>query len=273
MQNWFAPSSAPRFLGGPVLALALGAAVSAPSSRAAAQSAPHDGLIARTFELRARNGLERQLDDGYRRHLGWHAGAGDRWAWYLWEVTNGERAGLYVDGTFDHAWADFDAAVDPPGDGADNDVNVEPFAVRYANQTWRRRPDLDGAADGQVRDPESAPLVLRTEYRVRPGAEPGFTGALRRFRASAGSHRFAVYELVTGGEPPIYVVWVPVKTWADAGDFTDRTAESSRALAGTAERVRAELWRFRPDMSICRDAAVRCHRTRTRSAQETKPVR
>jgi hypothetical protein len=273
MQNSFAPSSAPHFLRGAVLPLALGAAVSGPSSRAAAQSAPHAGPIARTFELRARTGLERQLDEGYRRHLGWHAGAGDRWTWYLWEVTNGERAGLYVDGIFGHAWADFDAAVDPPGDGADNDVNVEPFAVRYANQTWRRRPDLDGAADGQGLDPESAPLVLRSEYRVRSGAEPAFTGALRRFRASAGSHRYAVYELVTGGEPPIYVVWVPVKTWADAGDFGDRTAEGGRALAGTAERVRAELWRFRPDMSICRDAAVHCHRTRIPSTQEPEPVR
>jgi hypothetical protein len=262
-------SSTIRRTRGTVLALAIGATVSAPTGPARAQSAPAEGPIARTFELRARSGLERQLDAGYRRHLGWHAAAGDRWTWYLWEVTNGERAGLYVDGTFGHAWADFDAAVDPRGDAADNEVNVEPFAVRAANQTWRRRSDLEGAASGQAVDPESAPLVLRTEYAGQSGAESAFTAALRRFRAAAGSRRYAVYELVTGGGPPTYVLWIPVKTWADAGEVADRTAEAGRVLAGTADRVRAELWRFRPDLSICHEAALHCHGTRTTSREES----
>ncbi len=43
-----------------------------------------------------------------------------------------------------------------------------------------------------------------------------FTGALRRFRAAAGAHPDAVYELVSGGEPPTYVLWMPVKTWAES---------------------------------------------------------
>ena len=46
-----------------------------------------------------------QFADGYRRHLDWHTRAGDPWAWYMWRVSNGERAGLYVDGTFSHAWS------------------------------------------------------------------------------------------------------------------------------------------------------------------------
>jgi hypothetical protein len=130
------PSRSGRLTLATLTALALGAAPDvAPAQRAAAGGA----AIARTFELRARDGLARQLDDGYRRHLDWHAAAGDRWAWYLWEVTNGERAGLYVDGTFGRAWGDFDAPVDPPGDAADNAVNVDPFAIRAANHAWRLR--------------------------------------------------------------------------------------------------------------------------------------
>src|SRR5438105_4346751 len=122
--------------------------------RADAQAAATSTAITRTFELRARPGFENQLDEGYRRHLDWHRGAGERWAWYLWEVTNGDRAGWYVDGTFGHAWADFDSSVDPPGDAANNDLNVEPFATRAANQDWRLRPELSGLAV----DPEKAPL-------------------------------------------------------------------------------------------------------------------
>ncbi len=227
----------------------------------AAQAAPGAAQtgIARTFELRPREGFVRQLDDGYRRHLDWHVRAGAREAWYLWEVANGERGDLYVDGTFDHAWADFDAAVDPPGDAADNAANVDAFATRGANHVWRLRPDLGGAEI----DHEAARFVLRTEYRLRPGRDAAFATALTRLRAAAGARPFAVYELLSGGEQPTFVVWVPATSWADAGAFTDRTAEAARALAAEAERVRAELWRFRPDLSLCRKAAARCHATLT----------
>jgi hypothetical protein len=241
------------------LAIAVAALGVAPSL-AAGQAA-----VTRTFELRARDGLARQLDDGYRRHLDWHARAGDRWAWYLWQVTNGERAGLYVDGTFDHPWAEFDAAVDPPGDAADNAVNVEPFAVRGANQAWRLRRDL-GPGSAAAVDPEGSAFVLRTEYVVRPGADAAFAQAARQLRAAAGERPYAVYELASGGELPTYVVWAPAATWADAGQFADRTAAATAALAAASTRVRSEVWRFRPDLSICRTPAARCYRTLPQAA-------
>jgi hypothetical protein len=209
--------------------------------------------------------MRQQFEDGYRRHLDWHVGAGDPWAWYLWQVVDGERAGLYVDGTFDRAWADFDAGVDPRGDAADNARNVDPFATRAANHAWRSRPDL-GSAPGSVVDLEGAAFVLRTEYRVRPGADTAFVRGVRRLRAAAGERRYVVYEMVSGGEGTTYVVWAPAATWADLGAFADRISAAAGELARTAERVRTEVWRFRPDLSICRTAAARCHRTLEQSA-------
>jgi hypothetical protein len=214
-------------------------------------------VVARTFELRPRAGVGAQLDDGYRGHLDWHARAGERWAWYLWEVLNGERAGLYVDGTFGHAWGDFDASVDPAGDGADGARNVEPFVTRPADHTWRLRPDLGGAPV----DLEASRLVSRVEYRVRAGGDAAFAAALRRLRAAAGPRPYAVYELVSGGERPTYVVWTPAATWADLGQVAERTDDAVRALASAASWARAELWRFRPDLSLCRTAAAGCHST------------
>lgn len=225
-------------------------------SRVDAQGAATSTSVARTFELRARPGFDTQLDDGYRRHLDWHRGAGDRWAWYLWEVANGDRAGLYVDGTFGHAWADFDAPVDPAGDGANNELNVEPFAIRFANHVWRSRPDLSGGAV----DPEKGPLVFRSEYRVRAGAETAFESALVRLRASAAVP-YAVFELVSGGKLPTYVVWMPADSWAQAGALVDRVVPVMRSLSASAEVARAELWRFRRDLSLCRAAASRCYAT------------
>jgi hypothetical protein len=235
--------------------------LAAAAALALVPSAAH-AQIARTFELRARPGYEAQLDDGYRRHLDWHVAAGDRWVWYLWQVTNGERAGLYVDGTFGRAWKDFDAAVDPRGDAADNDRNVDPFATREANETWRLRPDL-GAG---VVDLERGALVLRTEYRVRPGAAAAFARALVRLRAERGERPFAVFERVTGGAGATYVVWVPAGSWAELGAFADAAAGARSALADAAEPVRDELWRFRPDLSVCLRTESRCHATLGASA-------
>jgi hypothetical protein len=175
----------------------------------------------------------------------------------MWTVTNGERAGLYLDGTFGHAWADFDAAVDPPGDRADNGANVDPFTTRGANHVWRLRPELGGLPV----DPEKAPMVMRTEYRVRPGARKELDAAFRRLREVARGREYDVFELVSGGELSTYVLWVPVATWSDAGDFTGRASDVLQALAAGAESTRAELWRFRADMSICRSAQSKCHGT------------
>lgn len=239
------------------LALTALVALTLVPARPALAQQPATPTIARTFELRARPGLAGALDAGYRRHLDWHAGAGDRWGWYLWEVADGERAGLYVDGTFGHAWSDFDAAVDPSGDGADNEVNVEPFATRGANHAWRLRPELSGAAF----EPDGAPLVQHAEYHVRPGGGSAFTAALQRLRVAAGARPYAVYELVSGGAPGTYVVWAPARTWADLGALDERVAEANRELAASADQARVELWRLRRDLSLCRDASAHCHRT------------
>ncbi|HET7551402.1 MAG TPA: hypothetical protein VFK04_08925 [Gemmatimonadaceae bacterium] len=249
-----ASKSAPAFTAPVLVAVLLGATALATAS---AQDAAGRGAIARTFEINARRGRTRQFEDGYRRHLDWHTRAGDRWAWYMWTVTNGERAGLYVDGTFGHTWADFDAAVDPPGDRADNGVNVDPFTTRGPNHVWRRRPELGGLPV----DLEEKTMVLRTEYHVRSGAREELDAAFRRLREVARDREYDVFELLSGGERSTYVLWVPVATWSDAGDFMDRTSDALQALAASAESTRAELWRFRADMSICRSAASKCHGT------------
>jgi hypothetical protein len=122
-------------------------------------------------------------------------------------------------------------------------------------------------------DHEGAPLVLRTEYRIRRGADTALAGALRRLRAADGGRAFAVYELVSGGELPTYVVWVPAATWGEVGAAAEGMAEITRTLAASAERVRTELWRFRPDLSRCRSAAARCHATLPPSGTRSRAPR
>src|SRR5262245_21678170 len=83
---------------------------------------------ARLVLWRIRSGQEQAFETGYRRHLEWHRAHSDRWAWHDWMLVSGERVGAFLDGTFFHPWTDFDHPVDPAGDAADNERNVEPHA-------------------------------------------------------------------------------------------------------------------------------------------------
>ncbi|GAA0526541.1 hypothetical protein [Chitinophaga japonensis] len=73
-------------------------------------------------------GGSQAFETGYRQHLLWHKDKQDPWAWYGWFIISGPRYGTFVDATFDHDWSDFDHAVDPAGDRADNALHVHPFA-------------------------------------------------------------------------------------------------------------------------------------------------
>jgi hypothetical protein len=75
-----------------------------------------------------RNGQTAAFETGYKKHLVWHQSNGDTWSWYGWYFVSGPRYGQFLDATFDHAWRDFDHRVNPAGDGADNQLNVEPYA-------------------------------------------------------------------------------------------------------------------------------------------------
>ncbi|HEX6535804.1 MAG TPA: hypothetical protein VF041_14495 [Gemmatimonadaceae bacterium] len=267
-----------------VALLALLALSAAPLVAQEPERPVHEGA-ARVFAIRPHAGMERQFEDGYRRHLDWHRQAGDPWAWYLWQVTNGERAGLYVDGTFEHRWSDFDAAVDPAGDGADNDVNVEPFAARPWNAAWRRL----GATDGDFAAlAERSRYLLVVEYRLRPDSAARVFDALDRARAvhpvalSSGTgdpaSSPAWFALASGGEGPALVLVAPLPRWSgmsplapdpllvalEALEPARRDGDASRlyrAITSAATSVRSEIWRFRPDLSVCRDAATHCHAT------------
>ncbi|QNL51074.1 hypothetical protein H8S90_05665 [Olivibacter sp. SDN3] len=75
-----------------------------------------------------KEGKASAFEEGFEPHLNWHKENGDKWNWYSWYVVSGERFGLFIDGTFDLAWSDFDHPVDPIADMADNQKNVAQYA-------------------------------------------------------------------------------------------------------------------------------------------------
>jgi len=125
-----------------------------------------------------------QFEQGYRRHLGWHAAHGDKLVWYGWMVDSGGRKGLFVDGTAGASYPALDARPDPASDGADAARNFLPFVRAVNVETW----ELWTAVSTATPLEERAPGALMDVYmmRVSPGAAGRFEQALARLVAQGG---------------------------------------------------------------------------------------
>jgi hypothetical protein len=178
---------------------------------------------ARITVLAPREGMQKEFEEGYKRHLEWHRAHADRWTWYGWTVTTGERFGTFIDGTFDHPAADFDAAVAPADDAADNAKNVLPYARIVSTAIYRV---LRGS-----------PAVLNAPFI-----------ALRSLPAKAsrdaiGSEGEALrLELVSGGEEGSLLVFIPEKS---VSALASRTPDTGLGATIEALRLRADLT-YRP---------------------------
>src|SRR5688500_15061252 len=85
----------------------------APPAIAQADSLKDSGDAAHLFAYVPKDGDEARFDEGYRTHLDWHRDKRDPLVWYGWYVANGERVGMFIDGSFGAPFAAFDQRVDP----------------------------------------------------------------------------------------------------------------------------------------------------------------
>ncbi|MGW8391998.1 hypothetical protein [Pseudoduganella sp. HUAS MS19] len=208
---------------------------------------PVAGPFARMVVIEPKPGQVAAFEQGYQRHLEWHKGANDRWTWHGWSFVLGERLGMFMDGTFGHAAANFDAAVQPAGDAADNAVNVVPHADFLSHGVFRR---LDTASVG-LPLPDTSPFLAMATYSIAPGEETAFerqlvAGASAPAHAGRAAQRFTWYRLQIGGAGGQYVLMRAVPSFSAAAELQDVLPAGARALV---RGVRTELLRYRADMS------------------------
>src|SRR5262249_37210873 len=141
----------------------------------AALGAESGGPFARIAVLRPHDGDTVDFEAGYIRHLDWHRQAGDKWVWYGWTVTYGDRQRWFVYASFGHAATDFDNPVSPADDERDNIVNVTPHAEFTGNAMYEFLPELSRGT-GQ---PQPTPRLELTTFELAPNAAPAFEKALR----------------------------------------------------------------------------------------------
>ncbi|MGX5731771.1 hypothetical protein ACWKWK_14710 [Pseudoxanthomonas beigongshangi] len=232
-------------------------AVSPPSTR-------DSGDAAHLFGYWPKPGQRAAFDEGYRRHLAWHRQAADPLVWYGWYVSDGKRAGMFVDGSFGAPFAAFDQRIDPAGDGADAGRNVTPFVEPAFRASYRLRRDLSSGFPLERWQP--SPRLLVTRYVVRPGARAAFERAVRIARAAlpADAPAHSWYEPVTG-DAPGYLHLVALGGWQDhdrgdagldallAGSPDPQAEDAAAALAAAVLSADTETWEYRADLSLIPD--------------------
>lgn len=203
-----------------------------------AQQAP--GQFARMVVLKPKPDQASEFTAGYERHLAWHRNNKDPWSWHGWTFVLGERVGQFMDGTFGHAITNFDQAISPAADLADNNVNVAPYADFVSHGVYER---LETASTGALL-PDASPFLALTTYTVTPGLESSFESAITNLARRSTSQRLSWYKLRIGGQLSQYVLMRPVQTFSGGGSLAE-----VELPGGLVQRAQSELLRYQPTLS------------------------
>lgn len=221
------------------------------------------GDVARVTYWTVRDGHADDFEAGLKAHNGFHARHNDPQALLTWEIVTGKRAGQYIRASFDHEWADFDAAGEMvEADDADAAANVDPHIAASQPVIAVALRDLTNPGDGP---PFALSRVIY--FHVRPGKQRQFLEAVGKIHAAlskveGGWPAYFWYEIVDGGTIPTYVVSLGRKSWADfdPGDKNmaavisaeygaEGTAELFAAIGDAVEHEHSYTAAFRADLS------------------------
>ena len=212
------------------------------TGNALAAEAPRSSY-ARIAVLRPHDGDTVDFEAGYIRHLEWHRQAADKWAWYGWTITYGDRQRWFVYASFGHAAADFDNPVSPAEDERDNVINVTPHAQFVGNAMYEFLPELSRGTG----EPQPTARLEFTTVDLLPGTAPAFEKALRAGQA-AQQRETLWYRIVAGGDVPRYVRLRPHASLATmiAASVEQALPEKTDSLV---VKMTVEILTLRPTMS------------------------
>ncbi|MBI2841547.1 MAG: hypothetical protein HYX75_24790 [Acidobacteria bacterium] len=221
------------------------------------------GVVAQIFVAKAKPGMEQQLEEGAKKHMGWHRSQKDPVPRFTWQVLTGERMGQYIVGAFGFHWKDLDARADfEKADDADAMVSVFPYVESLRYSIYAALPDVSRPRMGT----EPARMSQVTHFIVKPGGVDEFLAGLRQIRDTADNAKwgsnFSWYQLASGGEGPQFALALSRGSWADfeppAKSFDAmlfeahgamRTADLLTSVRDNVTSQYTETIMYRPDLS------------------------
>jgi hypothetical protein len=196
-------------------------------------------------------GQDQNFEEGYKKHLQWHAANKDTWSWYGWYVISGPRVGYFIDATFDHAWSDFDKPVNSAGDHADNALHTEPFGDFKFSYKVKYLPQLSIANGTSLQSPllRYINLTVTNDEQAKACIEK-----LRASYQSKGVQNFLVYEMMDGGSLNQLMVLIGYNNF-DAFGKTDNIGEELSGIESLLKvkvftAISSESWRYQAGMSL-----------------------
>lgn len=180
-----------------------------------------------------------RFEEGYRRHLAWHADRRDKLAWHAWYVTAGERTGAFVDGTFGATPEALENRIEPDADAADFRANAAPFATALGNEGWTLWREASRATSLEQRRPDALTHVLAIHTDSK------------RFEAAIAAHPVpgAAWYRARGKTPAPYLLIVPARS-ASALPSAEAIFGRAHPALPLVKIVRAETWQYAPRLAL-----------------------
>lgn len=219
--------------------------------------------VGRIAFLTAKPGAKAQLEQAIRTHMEWRREQQDEWRWIVWEYVTGGSQGRYAIATFGHNWGDFDKPKMAPWvEDADNGSLAALCETPPVVQYFEHMDRVSRAGEGnQV--PSMAEVVV---FQLHFGKSAQFYETLPKFAQLMDKYkpsvRFEWFELLDGGETPLFMVIVPQANWAGFENMKDSVMDQmvvlmgkQKALAvldrmgGAVKSQRRDLVRLRQDLS------------------------
>ena len=218
-------------------------------------------------------GSSEKYEGARKKHMAWHKAQKDRWTWLTWEIVTGEASGTYYTGSFGHDWKELDARETfEKADNADFDKGIGATLGRSFTSYYLRRADLSLTA------PSAAPpsqYSFLTFFLLKPEGVNDFLDAVKKINEGIKKTNFrqpgpsAWYQLVNGGEGPMYVLSGARENWA-AFTPNEKTLDQMMEEAFGKEQgaailakgrnairsSRTETIKYRPDLSYIPPAAT-----------------
>lgn len=229
--------------------------------------AQQSGAVAEIVFQQPKPGMSQQYEAGRKKHFAWHKSQKDTWAWYTWEVISGDNTGSYIVGTFQHSWKEFDGREKfIQADTADSQANVGPSVAHTAVRYYIERADMSLSPTTASSTP--APMISVTAFSIRPESVNDFIDTVKKINEGIKKTNYPQpgpsrwYQLMNGGEVPLYVLVGDRATWA-AFQPNDKTLDAmmeeaygkeqgAAILANGRKAIKSQITsanKYRPDLS------------------------
>jgi len=200
--------------------------------------------VGRMVFLTAKPGAKAQLEQAIQNHMESRRQQKDPWKWIVWEYVTGSSPGRYAVATFGHRWGDFDEPKAVPWlEEADNG-NLATLCETAPMVQYFEHLDEVSKAGTEKQVPGMAEVVL---FHLHFGKSAQFYETLPKFARVMGrfkpSVRFEWFELLDGGETPLFLLIVPRANWSGFEVLKESVMEQMILLLGK-EKARAVLARL-----------------------------